>query len=250
MCANNKPQFPVVNIKKTETSLLSMALDESLRTEMQGVEIESIQVDDACTWKTGIECTNNTVTALWFCRAVDHATTGLVALDSLPPTLQHLHLRQTYVSRVVPADMLPRELRYLCLLLCRVADFANYHKCNFARLPAQMEEFIVSSGLCKPAAGGKIHIQHLPQTMRLLYIYQGWRQTEEVLVNYGYLPGALENLCISSWSRRKIARKIRTSGSQQKVKLEVVPISWDFEAHSMYYGEYYMKSYMLEMRKS
>ena len=131
ICADNKPQFPFVNLMKTETSLLSMALDESLRTEMQGVEMEPTQVDDACTWKTGIECTNNTVTALWFCRAVNRATTGLVALDSLPPTLQHPHLGQLYVSRVVPANMLPRELRYLCLLLCRVADFDNYRKCNF-----------------------------------------------------------------------------------------------------------------------
>ena len=95
-----------------------------------------------------------------------------------------------YLDKGWTSRILPRALRYMCLRRCDLAwraDPKNY-EIDLQALPQNMEELIVERGWY----AGRVVIDHLPETMRLLLLYN-----EQITrVYFGHLPPSLEHFLV------------------------------------------------------
>ena len=131
--------------------------------------------DDPCTWR-GVECVEGAVHSFVFVRPSIRSGTRLEAglfhmnMRWLPNTLQYAHLEWIILSKNWRADLLPRELRYLCLASCFLSDNAMHsksHRIDLQRLPQNIEELYVFGG----GLTGTIIATALPASLRICVMH-------------------------------------------------------------------------------
>ena len=133
--------------------------------------------DDPCTWR-GVECVEGTVHSFVFVSPSIRSGTRLEAvlfridMRWLPNTLQYAHLEWIILSENWRADLLPRELRYLCLASCALLLSDNAmqpksHRIDLQRLPQNIEEFYVFGG----GLTGTIIATALPASLRICVMH-------------------------------------------------------------------------------
>ena len=237
-----QPDHIVATAKYRKLALLRLALSQPLFDQMQGLSSEQRQTD-VCTWKKGIECTDNVLTGM-FARKRRVNVFYQVELESLPPTLRYIHFMEVFVKNVFQADALPRELRYLNLFFCHVKNPSG--RVHFEKLPSKMEELIVFSNY-NSLVGRVLHFSALPETMRVIYIrhYRCDPSIDAVDVNYDSLPLSLEQFVITDFhdgDRQKLMKKITTRGQVAHVKLGFGEEQIEPKVASRYLDEYSKKT--------
>ena len=238
--------------KHMEIQLMEKAISPLLRDRLHGsLDNNSEATEDPCSWKREIKCTENVLTDL-FPRSEYINLQMVVSLELLPPTIQFIHMDLIFITKVIEADKLPRDLRYLSLHNC----FPNDTKGNvdFQRLPSKMEELIIS---CPGTvmAGRILCFNALPRTMRLVFIKQQEILIDKILVDYDGLPASLRQLCISGAirdERKQLLHKCREIGRPNHVRLEIggetlSPVgkskyAYHFEHEAMRMRELYVQS--------
>ena len=180
-CGESSQPVSHFDMKEAQTKMLRRALNRVAAKFVRGGMAAN---EEVCTWK-GIDCTDGLVTALCLHipRAVDDAS---ILVEWLPPTLEFMHVTCTRIENEDSFRSLPRELRYLCWILCD--DETEY--IDFSYLPLKMEELIlVDSNLSK-----EIRLEKMPQTMRFVHIQQSPWLTETIIINYVTLPASLKEV--------------------------------------------------------
>ena len=146
-------------------------------------------VDKPCDWR-GVRCTHDAVTSF----QLTSDTSGfswIVSMDWLPSTLRELYLARIPMRSGWSAERLPRDMRYMQLVHCS-ARFGHESTINLHALPDRMEELVVREGWYS----GEVHVQHLPETMRILYLQHRW--FKHAVIDEESLPGKLIHLRVTT----------------------------------------------------
>ena len=196
---------------------------------------------DICKWGN-IVCTDGVMQSLVVDGLCSH-TIWVLSLDWLPPTVKHIHIHTvTTVNGWLP-ERLPRCLRYLSTTF-EHAVIKRRDYFAFGHLPPRMEEIIIV-GNSRSYIFGKVSIQNLPPTMRIIWINTAhkWKAS----VDTSALPPGLEYL----WLGRERHLVPFFGCDRQAVQAQVntfndVDFMW---ASSKWYGGFQVREYNCDLAK-
>ena len=148
-----------------------------------------------CRW-TGVKCIGGVMNAFYW---INEGTTPMgILMEWLPPTLAFIRMeRITMIHGWQPAS-LPRELRYFDIEHCSLHNTQSHRSIldefvalsDLRMLPSKMEEFILDDSYFK----GKLMLNSLPETMRLLYLRT--RFAQKVIIDPLTLPETMEYIIL------------------------------------------------------
>ena len=201
--------------------ILLLCINPSLQQHMHRRTTDKLNI---CTWE-GIGCIDGHVNTLHLTGDWEIAgISWIIVPDWLPPKLQYVHLENIRFRGLWKPQRLPRELRYLYLSGCYDIKIGinprDSTPISFGNLPAKMEELI----LIGSHVGRCIHINHLPNAMRLVYIRAYPEYTLSIAIDYNALPAALEHLHVTPMHEpNDFKRVIEIRGKPKGVKLVTKP---------------------------
>ena len=207
---------PRFDAKEAQMTLIHRTLDDSAIKLVRG-RSRSTKKLAVCDWH-GVSCTAGLITSIRASSSIssEHGSMARFNLEWFPPTVEFIHLDDVACSTDWTLEGLPRELRYLCLRVAPHDSSSRTPRVDCALLPRKMEELIIA-----PATRCcDIRLEHMPSTMRYVYIEQRMHAEKPIVVDYRNLPPFLREMRVTSpRNDHVLEERVRTVGKPRGVKL-------------------------------
>ena len=183
-----------------------------------GILEEGSEPTHCCGWR-GVDCTDGVVRGFcWKSHGVYHLT---LAMDWMPPSMQHVHLNRCEVHKGIHSARLPRELRYFAMRSCTEMGGWVIPVIDLQTLPPLLEELL----FIKCSLRGSINVTNLPDSLQVLcFIHVNI--TEMTVCNES-LPHNLEKMAVTSTdSAFHIMNGLKAKDIDPRIAIGEVSESW------------------------